>query len=176
MVDMRVIFGYFWLIFGPKSHMETHSGACTLVSCFGQGMDLEGNYSQCFSIYFKIFSYWRSFLAIFGYFDDPFHWESLDWAPLYPPPDMLPTKFTSPHEKNFGQPNQTPAANTLVRQPIWQLVSLWQTFFQAKKWLIAIDLVKRGTKASGFSVWLSNETYLAPAVYRNGIFWVTFST
>ena len=95
---------------------------------------------------------------------------------LLTPTGFLPIKFISPHVKNSGQLNQRPTANTPVRHPLWRLMSLQQTFPQAKKWLIAIDLVKRGSKASGFSVWLSNETYLAPAVYRNGIFWVTFST
>ena len=49
------------------------------------------------------------------------------------PTGFLPTKFTYPHVKNSSQLNQRPTANTLVRHPLWQLVSLQQTFSQAKK-------------------------------------------
>ena len=68
MVKMRVIFGYFWLIFGPKSHRVACSGACTLVLCFGQAMGLAGISPQHFLIFLKILSFRRSFLAIFGHF------------------------------------------------------------------------------------------------------------
>ena len=68
MVKMRVIFGYFWLIFGPKSHTIACSGACTLVLCFGQAMGLAGISPQHFLIFLKILSFWRSFLVILGHF------------------------------------------------------------------------------------------------------------
>ena len=68
MVKMRVIFGYFWLIFGPKSHRVACSGACTLVLCFGRAMGLAGISPKHFFIFLKILSFRRSFLAIFGHF------------------------------------------------------------------------------------------------------------
>ena len=74
MVKMRVIFGYFWLIFGPKSHRVACSGACTLVLCFGQAMGLAGISPQHFLIFLKILSFRRSFLAIFG------HFRSIKWG------------------------------------------------------------------------------------------------